>query len=135
MRRNRTLCTAVSILAAAPLATDAFSMDGGKEGAVRLLTTVPIPGTKANTTGGKMYVFDISFVEQKTQTYDLAVRSNAVVDVVNAKTNQLISQINAKPAFKGFTGSTATSGPNGVVAAFPWLFVLDAHRRGGGSTL
>jgi hypothetical protein len=129
MRRNRTLCTAVSILAAATLATDAFSMDGGKEGAVRLLTTVPIPGTKANTTGGKMYVFDISFVDQTTQTYYLADRSNAVVDVVNAKTNQLISQINAKPAFKGFTGSTATSGPNGVVAAFPWLFVTDANSR------
>jgi hypothetical protein len=104
-------------------------MDGGKEGAVRLLTTVPIPGTKANTTGGKMYVFDISFVDQTTQTYYLADRSNAVVDVVNAKTNQLISQINAKPAFKGFTGSTATSGPNGVVAAFPWLFVTDANSR------
>jgi hypothetical protein len=104
-------------------------MDGGREGAVRLLTTVPIPGTKANTTGGKMYVFDISFVDQTTQTYYLADRSNAVVDVVNAKTNQLISQINAKPAFKGFTGSTATSGPNGVVAAFPWLFVTDANSR------
>jgi hypothetical protein len=129
MRRNRTLCTAVSILAAATLATDAFSMDGGKEGAVRLLTTVPIPGTKANTTGGKMYVFDISFVDQTTQTYYLADRSNAVVDVINAKTNQLISQINAKPAFKGFTGSTSTSGPNGVVAAFPWLFVTDANSR------
>src|ERR1700716_792950 len=129
MRRNRTLCTAVSILAAATLATDAFSMDGGKEGAVRLLTTVPIPGTKANTTGGKMYVFDISFVDQTTQTYYLADRSNAVVDVVNAKTNQLISQINAKPAFKGFSGSNATSGPNGVVAAYPWLFVTDANSR------
>jgi hypothetical protein len=131
MLRNRTLlCTAVSILAAAMLVTDAFSMEGeGKDGAVRLLTTVPIPGTKANTSSGKMYVFDISFVDQTTQTYYLADRSNAVVDVVNAKTNQLISQINAKPAFKGFTGSTATSGPNGVVAAFPWLFVTDANSR------
>jgi hypothetical protein len=129
--RNRTLlCTAVSILAAAILATDAFSMEGeGKDGAVRLLTTVPIPGTNANKTAGKMYVFDISFVDQTTQTYYLADRSNAVVDVVNAKTNELISQINAKPAFKGFTGSTATSGPNGVLAAFPLLFVTDANSR------
>ena len=31
--------------------------------------------------------------------------------------------------FKGFTGSNATSGPNGVVAAFPWLFVTDANSR------
>ena len=131
MVRNRTLlCTAVSILAAAMLATDASSMEPeGRDGAVRLLTTVPIPGTKANTTAGKMYVFDISFVDQATQTYYLADRSNAVVDVVNARTNQLITQIAAKPAFKGFTGSNATSGPNGVVAAFPWLFVTDANSR------
>jgi hypothetical protein len=122
------LCTTVSILAAAMLATDAFSMDH-EGGAVRLLTTVPIPGTKANTTGGNMYVFDISFVDQTTQTYYLADRSNAVVDVVDARTNALISQIAAKPAFKGFTGNNGTSGPNGVVAAFPWLFVTDANSR------
>src|SRR5882757_3960518 len=131
MRKNRTLlCTAVGILAAAMLSTGAFSMDGeGRDGAVRLLTTVAIPGTKANTTGGKMYIFDISFVDQTTQTYYLADRSNAVVDVVDARSNALVSQISAKPAFKGFTGSNATSGPNGVVAAFPWLFVTDANSR------
>lgn len=130
MLRDRTLlCAAVSILAAM-LATDALSMEReGKDGAVRLLSTVPIPGTKTNTTGGNMYVFDISFVDQATQTYYLADRSNAVIDVVDARTSALISQISAKPAFKGFTGSTATSGPNGVVAAFPWLFVTDANSR------
>jgi hypothetical protein len=76
-----------------------------------------------------MYVFDISFVDQATQTYYLADRSNAVVDVVDARTNRLISQISAKPAFKGFSGNNETSGPNGVVAAFPWLFVTDANSR------
>src|ERR1700737_4516393 len=88
MLRNRTLlCTAISILAAAMLATGASAMEReGKDSAVRLLKTVPIPGTSANTTGGKMYVFDISFVDQTTQTYYLPVRSNAVVDVVDAKT-------------------------------------------------
>src|ERR1700730_16818171 len=121
MVRNRTLlCTAVSMLAAAMPATDAFSMErDGKDGAVRLLTTVPITGTKANTTGGKMYVFDISLVDQTTQTYYLDDRCDSVVDVVNAQHSQPIPQINAKPAFKGFTGNNATSGPNGVVAAFP----------------
>jgi hypothetical protein len=129
MLKNRTLlCTAVGLLAAATLGTNAFAMDR-EGGAVRLLTTVPIPGTKANTSGGNMYVFDISFVDQATQTYYLADRSNAVVDVVDARTHTLISQISAKPAFKGFTGSNATSGPNGVVAAFPWLFVTDANSR------
>src|ERR1700731_5225189 len=129
-RRRTLLCTAVSVLAAAMLATGASSMEpDGKDGAVRLLTTVPIPGTKANTTAVKMYVFDISFVDQTTQTYYLADRSNAVVDVVDARTNELISQISATPAFKGFTGNNATSGPDGVVAAFPWLFVTDANSR------
>ena len=131
MLGHRTLlCTAVSIIVAAVFATDAFSMEGqGRDGAVRLLTTVPIPGTKANTTGGNMYVFDISFVDQATQTYYLADRSNAVVDVVDARNNTLISQISATPPFKGFTGNNGTSGPNGVVAAFPWLFVTDANSR------
>ena len=131
LKKKRTLlCTAVSLLAAAMLTTNAFSMEpDGKDGAVGLLTTVPVPGTAANTTGGNMYVFDISFVDQATQTYYLADRSNAVVDVVDARTNKLISQIGAHPAFKGFTGNNGTSGPNGVVAAFPWLFVTDANSR------
>jgi len=131
MLRGRTLlCTAISILAAAMLTTGASSMEGqGRDGAVHLLKTVPIPGTSANTSGGNMYVFDISFVDQATQTYYLADRSNAVVDAVDARTNQLIARISATPAFKGFTGSNATSGPNGVVSAFPWLFVTDANSR------
>jgi hypothetical protein len=130
LKKRTLLCTAVSLLAAAMLTTNAFSMEpDGKDGAVRLLTTVPVPGTAANTSGGNMYVFDISFVDQTTQTYYLADRSNAVVDVVDARTNQLISQIGAHPAFKGFTGNNGTSGPNGVVAAFPWLFVTDANSR------
>jgi hypothetical protein len=129
MLKNRTLlCAAVGLLAAATFATDAFAMDR-EGGAVRLLTTVPIPGTKANTTGGNMYIFDISFVDQTTQTYYLADRSNAVVDVVDARSNTLMSQISANPPFKGFTGNNGTSGPNGVVAAFPWLFVTDANSR------
>src|SRR5258707_11098131 len=132
MSRNRTLlCTVVGILTAAMLATGASSREGERDNgaAVRLLKTVPIPGTPANTTAGKMYVFDISFVDQRTQTYYLADRSNAVVDVVDARTNELISQISATPAFKGFTGNNGTSGPNGVVATFPWLFVTDANSR------
>jgi hypothetical protein len=131
MSRNRTLlCTAVGILAAAMFATGASSREGERnDGAVRLLKTVPIPGTPANTSAGKMYVFDISFVDQSTQTYYLADRSNAVVDVVDARSNQLITQLNATPPFKGFTGNNGTSGPNGVLAAFPWLFVTDANSR------
>src|SRR5437870_8955915 len=110
---------------------------GGNEGvddrgAVRLLKTVPIPGTAANTTNGKLYSFDISFVDQSTQTYYLADRSNAVVDVVDAKTGTFVRQISG--GFKGVavvngTVQNGQSGPNGVVAAFPWLFVTDAASR------
>src|SRR5438132_296613 len=132
MLKTRTLlCTAVGMLAAATLATNAFSMER-EGGAVRLLTTVPIPGTSANTTGGNMYVFDISFVDQATQTYYLADRSNAVVDVVDAQTGTLVKQIAG--GFKGVAVVNGVvqggqSGPNGVVAAFPWLFVTDAPSR------
>ena len=76
-----------------------------------------------------MFVFDISFVDQKTQTYYLADRSNAVVDVVDAETGSFVKQIAASPPFRGFSGNNGTSGPNGVVAAFPWLFVTDASSR------
>ena len=51
------------------------------------------------------------------------------VVVVDAKTGTFTKQIPATPAFKGFSGSNATSGPNGVVAAYPWLFVTDASSR------
>src|SRR5262249_25485955 len=110
---------------------------GGNEGqadrgAVRLLKTIPILGTLDNATNGKLYSFDISFVDPSTQTYYLADRSNKVVDVVDAKTGTLTKQIPG--AFKGVAVVNGVvqggqSGPNGVVAAFPWLFVTDAPSR------
>jgi hypothetical protein len=95
---------------------------GENDRALRLLSLAAVPGAG-------MYVFDISFVDQATQTYYLADRSNAVVDVVDAKTGNFVKQIAASPPFKGFTGNNGTSGPDGVVAAFPWLFVTDAPSR------
>jgi len=80
-----------------------------------------------------MYSFDISFVDQVTQMYYLGDRSNAAVDVVDAKTGTFVTQFFAAPPFAGFTGSTATSGPNGVVAVTigknSFLFVTDANSR------
>jgi hypothetical protein len=104
-----------------------------QELAVRLLKTVPIPGTDANTTNGKLYSFDISFVDDQTQTYYLADRSNVAVDVVDAKTAAFIGQISVDPPFAGVVtcppGFSNCSGPNGVVAAYPWLFVTDGGGR------
>ena len=111
-----------------PLGSNAWAEDTKNDRAVRLLTTVPIPGTAANTTGGKMYVFDISWVDEPTRAYFLADRSNAVVDIVDTVTNTLMLQL--KGGFKGFTGNNATSGPDGVATGEGHcLFVTDAPSR------
>src|SRR5438270_10614432 len=95
--------------------------DGRRGGAVRLLTTVPIPSPN------HLVVFDISFIDPATQLYYLADRSDQAVDVVDAKRNVFVKQIKAN--FKGFTGSNDTSGPNGVVVSGHFLFVTDANSR------
>jgi hypothetical protein len=110
-----------------PLGSDAWAENKKNDRAVRLLTTVPIPGTAANTTGGKMYVFDISWVDQASRTYYLADRSNAAVDIVDTTTNTLLAQLSG--GFKGFTGNNNTSGPDGVVTGGHCLFVTDAPSR------
>ena len=80
---------------------------GQREGPVRLLKTIPVPVVSVvNTTGG-LYSFDISFVDQSTQTYYLADRSNAVVDVVDAKTGTFDRQISG-----GFIGVGLTQEPS-----------------------
>src|SRR5438067_3376458 len=95
---------------------------------LRLVTLAPIPAASNNSTGGALYSFDISYVDSFTGNYYLADRSNRVVDFVDS-IGRYVTGIPASPAFAGFTGSNATSGPNGVVAAFPWLFVTDANSR------
>jgi hypothetical protein len=106
------------------------------EGPARLLKTIPVPVSAANTTAGALYSFDISWVDQATGTYYLADRSNKAVDLVEAETavTQLAPNHGFAP-FAGFTpcappaGANDCAGPNGVVAAFPWLFVTDAPSR------
>ena len=93
---------------------------GRNRGPISLLTTVPIPNSP-------LVVFDISWVDPDTQRYYLADRSNAVIDVIDAKHDTFVRQIHG--GFKGFTGSNDTSGPNGVVVAGHWLFVTDAPSR------
>jgi len=105
------------------------------ETAVRLLSSVEIPVAAGNTTGG-MFSFDISYVDQATGDYFLADRSNKAVDRVSAES--IVTQIvpnNGHAPFAGFTpcvpaaGANDCAGPNGVVAAFPWLFATDAPSR------
>jgi hypothetical protein len=75
-----------------------------------------------------MYSFDISYVDTTNQTYYLADRSNKAAQVVDAVGNY-VGRITANPPFAGFSGNNGTSGPNGVVAQFPWMFVTDANSR------
>src|SRR5262249_36192906 len=92
-----------SALAAVALPLLLFGNGAGAAGpgALRLLETIPIPGTGANTTNGKLYSFDISFVDPSTQTYYLADRSNVTVDVVDANAAALVEQISVNPPFAG----------------------------------
>ncbi len=111
---------------------------GRARGPISLLKTIPVPVSSANTTAGALYSFDISFVDPATQTYYLADRSNKAVDVVDAGTDTFITQIvpnNGHAPFAGFVpcvpaaGANDCAGPNGVVGAFPFLFVTDAPSR------
>jgi hypothetical protein len=116
-----------------PGPTDPARADDERAGAVRLLTTVPVPGTLQ-----PLRAFDISWLDAASQLYYLADRSNASVDVVNAKTNQFVATIKAgfagvafqpNPSGPGFVADNARSGPNGVVVGGRWLFVTDAGSR------
>ena len=117
------LCSTFALLGAVSLAMPGAVLAGEQDrdsGAVRLLATVPVPGVK-------MKSFDISWVDADTQLYYLADRSNAAVDVVDAKTNAFVKQIHG--GFAGFSGNNDTSGPNGVVVSGHWLFVTDYPSR------
>jgi hypothetical protein len=105
--------------------------DNGK-GAVTLVKVIPVPVTLANNTAGALYSFDISWVDQATQTFYVADRSNRVVDIVDAKTKTFKGQLAASPPFAGISPpafSTATAGPDGVVTGGHCLFVTDAPSR------
>jgi hypothetical protein len=133
---KRYLCSSV-LAAASLLLAGNSSWAQGTEPALRLLSSVEIPVTDGNTTNG-MYSFDISYVDQATGDYFLADRSNLAVEHVSAEA--IVTQIrpnNGHGPFAGFTpcvpldghGANDCAGPNGVVAAFPWLFVTDAPSR------
>jgi hypothetical protein len=99
--------------------------EAGDDRAVRLLTVIPVPASPANTTAGGLYSFDISWIDQATQTYYLADRSNKSVDIVDAKTNTFLGQINASPSFAGVSPPAVSPGPNGVTTSGDCLFVTD----------
>ena len=128
-------CRSVSTLLAAIspalllIATSAVAQRAHREPAVLFQEAVPIPVNGSNTTGG-LYSFDISWVDQATQTYYLADRSNFAIDVVDAKADTFITQISATPPFAGASpGGAELSGPNGVLTANGCIIATDAGNR------
>ena len=116
-------------VAAAPLflgsAAWAQGNPTGNASALRLVKIIPVPPTPQNPVG-KMFSFDISWVDPANGLYYLGDRSNSAIDVVDTTgaftgkgADTFFGQIGG---FTGDTGSTATSGPDGVVTAFPCIF-------------
>ena len=117
MLRKSLWSTALAITGGLAAGTGAWAQ-AENNGPVRLLSTIPVPVAATNMTGG-MYAFDISFVDQSNNHYYLADRSNAAVDVANAKTGIFVKQITASPPFAGvkLMGTAVNnniSGPDGV---------------------
>jgi len=123
-----------------PVGTAAGDNEGKRnKGAIVLLTTIPVPVISANAskTAGALYSYDISWVDQASERYYLADRSNNVIDVVNAKNSTFVTQISATPPFKGFVstpdctslGGSNCSGPNGVTVSGKFLFATDGGSR------
>src|SRR5262249_10468043 len=73
-------------------------------------------GTISNP-AGPIDGFDISFVDQKTQRYYLADRSNKSIDVFDAKTDKFLGSVTGfiGIALKDGKPNNDKSGPDGVV--------------------
>jgi hypothetical protein len=136
MMRKGSLTLSLLLIVLVPILLLGAGSGRADDRPVRLLKTIPVPVSAANTTAGALYSFDISWVDQGPGTYYLADRSNKAVDSVEAET--FIRQIapnNGHAPFAGFVpcsppaGANDCAGPNGVVAAYPWLFATDAPSR------
>lgn len=112
MRRNLFLATAAAALAIAGAASAAE---------LKLIATIPVPGEALTS-------FDISFIDQKTQRYYLADRSNKSIDIVDTRNNKWVGRVS------GFIGpvlkadgkvNSNKSGPDGVLAAGTEAWVGD----------
>jgi hypothetical protein len=124
---------ALLLIVSTASAADNQGNAAGDDRAVRLIDVIPIPGrTGVNATNGKLYSFDISWVDQDRQLYFLADRSNAAIDVVDTKTDIFVGQIPGGFAGVAVVGGVVRggqSGPNGVVTGGHCLFATDAPSR------
>jgi hypothetical protein len=82
------------------------STAGEESGNLALRAVIAVPGNP-------LTAYDISWVDQATQTYYLADRSNAGLDIYNARSNTFIVRV---PGFVGVDPrGNDFSGPNGVL--------------------
>src|SRR5262249_45621244 len=73
-----------------------------------LIATIQVPGHPLNA-------FDISFVDHASQTYYLADRSNAGIDVVDARSDKFLGRIGAGLFVGVDLRGNDFSGPDGVL--------------------
>ena len=73
-------------------------------GQYQRIDTITVPGMALSS-------FDISWVDAPSETYFLADRNNAALDIINAEDDAFVGRVTG---FVGFTGSNAHSGPDGV---------------------
>jgi hypothetical protein len=72
--------------------------------AARLLATIPVPVSADNSPAGGLYSFDISWIDQATEIYYLADRSNKRVDIFDANTGTFLTQLMPRHPSRGFRG-------------------------------
>src|SRR5258708_35156160 len=113
---------------AATVAVIAFGSVGSADAGTTKLKPI---GTISNP-AGPIDGFDISFVDQKTQRYYLADRSNKSVDIFDAKTDKFLGSVGGfvGVAMKNGKPDNDTSGPDGVVVGGH-----EGWAGGGGSTV
>ena len=94
-------------LAAAPAQADPF---------YALKTTIAVPASADNGSGGNFTAFDISFFDPATQLDYVADRSNAAVDIFSAKTDTFVGRIGGTGnLFTGVSTGSDVAGPDGVL--------------------
>lgn len=77
---------------------------------LKQVAAIEVPGVRLDS-------FDISFVDQKTQRYYLADRSNKSIDIFDARANTFLGRVAGfvGPVMKNGKADNSHSGPNGVI--------------------
>lgn len=102
-----------AVLALGALSAKAQTAPATSTGGYERLATIAVPGNPLKSD-------DFGFVDPLLQVYYLTDRSNASVDVIDARHNRFLARITGNATVGQFAGSPANleaSGPNAVVSA------------------